>query len=75
MKDDLHFRSEEERQAHAMKLAVERVAQLDPVVIDKCGEDRLLHDFQQEFLRTLPPVSRVRDKLQAAEDNPGAREA
>ena len=61
--EELKFRSEEARQAYAMKMAVEHVQKLTPDVIEKCGKDRLLNDFQQEFLRTLPPVSRIRDKL------------
>ncbi|MFA5138000.1 MAG: hypothetical protein WC728_02115 [Elusimicrobiota bacterium] len=59
----LRFRTEEERQVYAMKLAMERVEKLEPSVIEKCGRERLLHDFQQEILLELPLVSRARDRL------------
>ncbi|MFC1679584.1 hypothetical protein ACFL2T_05180 [Elusimicrobiota bacterium] len=64
MKDELKFKSEEERHAYAMRKAIERVEKLDPTVVEKCDKDRLLKDFQREILMTLPRVTRdIEEKL------------
>lgn len=52
------FRTEEERCAFAAGWVQERMAELDSETLEKCGEQRLLRDFQEAILLRLPPVRR-----------------
>lgn len=60
------FKTDLERCACAARLARERVDALPPEVVETCGRDRLLRDFERAFLESLPPVRRrVYDDLEA----------